>query len=209
MVSEQKLITHYFLKLCRCRSFNPRQKVSTHIKVYLNKVSHVPVYLIRGLQVSSPVLQIIFLFQYPRQSQSKGVSWEAQVKVTAWDQEVKVKLKELCLKDQQRESSLPYRRCRIHQRSTGKSIRGIKNWRTMLLHSLSQRVQKIKKPKVKCPQDLAFVGTLRRRPTYEQLSITQWLLGFLRIRQEETDPQIKEHMIEYLMELAQDACDYS
>ena len=32
----------------------------------------------------------------------------------------------------------------------------------VLLHSLSQRVQKSQKPKVKWPQDLAFVGTLRR-----------------------------------------------
>ena len=79
----------------------------------------------------------------------------------------------------------------------------------VLLHSLSQRVKKSQKPKVKWPQDLAFVGTLRRRPTYDLLRITQWLLGFLRIRQEEIDPHIKEHMIEYLTELSQDACDYS
>ena len=78
-----------------------------------------------------------------------------------------------------------------------------------LLQSLSQRVQKSQKAKVKWPQDLAFVGTLRRRPTFDQLSITQWLLGFLRIRQEEQDPLIRENMIECLTELAQDACDYS
>ena len=79
----------------------------------------------------------------------------------------------------------------------------------LLLQSLSQRMQKSQKAKVKWPQDLAFVGTLRPRLTYDQLSITQWLLGFLRIRQEEQDPLIRENMIEYLTELAQDACDYS
>ena len=78
----------------------------------------------------------------------------------------------------------------------------------LLLQTLHKKV-KNDKPKVKWPQDLAFVGTLRRRPTYEQLTLPQWLLGFLRIRQEEQDPQVKEHMIEYLTELAQDACDYS
>ena len=78
----------------------------------------------------------------------------------------------------------------------------------LLLQTLHKKV-KNDKPKVKWPQDLAFVGTLRRRPTYEQLTLPQWLLGFLRIRQEEQDPQIKENMIEYLTELAQDACDYS
>ena len=46
------------------------------------------------------------------------------------------------------------------------------------------------------------------RHTY-QLSITQWLPDFLRIRQEEQDPHIRGNMIEYLTELAQDACDYS
>ena len=79
----------------------------------------------------------------------------------------------------------------------------------LLLQSLSQRMRKSQKAKVKWPQDLAFVGTLRHRPMYDQLSITQWLLSFLRIRQEEQDPLIRENMIEYLTELAQDACDYS
>ena len=35
------------------------------------------------------------------------------------------------------------------------------------------------------------------------------MLGYLRLRQEETDVNICEHMIEYLTELMQDACDYS
>ena len=78
----------------------------------------------------------------------------------------------------------------------------------LLLQTLHQKV-KNDKPKVKWPQDLTFVCTLRRRPTYEQLTLPQWLLGFLRIRQEEQDSQVKENMIEYLTELAQDACDYS
>ena len=78
----------------------------------------------------------------------------------------------------------------------------------LLLQTLHKKV-KNDKPKVKWPQDLAFVGTLRRRLTFEQLTLPQWLLGFLRIRQEEQDPQVKENMIEYLTELAQDACDYS
>ena len=78
----------------------------------------------------------------------------------------------------------------------------------LLLEALNQR-KKNEKIKVKWPQDLAFIGSLRKRPTYEQLSTCQWLLGFLRIRQEETDPNIKENMIDYLTELMQDACDYT
>ena len=78
----------------------------------------------------------------------------------------------------------------------------------LLLEALNQR-KKNEKIKVKWPQDLAFIGSLRKRPTYEQLNTCQWLLGFLRIRQEETDPNIKENMIDYLKELMQDACDYT
>ena len=78
----------------------------------------------------------------------------------------------------------------------------------LLLQTLHKKVTN-DKPKVKWAQDLAFVGTLRRRPMDEQLTLSQWLLGFLRIRQGEQDPQVKENMIEYLTELAQDACDYS
>ena len=76
------------------------------------------------------------------------------------------------------------------------------------MQTLHKKV-KYDKPKVKWPQDLAFVCTPRRRPTYEQLTLPQWLLGFLRIRQEEEDPKVKENMIEYLTELTQNACDYS
>ena len=43
----------------------------------------------------------------------------------------------------------------------------------LLWRNLSQRVQKSQKPKVKWPQDLALVDTLRRRLTYDQLSLTQ------------------------------------
>ena len=79
----------------------------------------------------------------------------------------------------------------------------------LLFDTLQKRVQKQEKLKVKWPQDLAFIGTHRRRPSYEQLTAMQWLLGFLRIREEEKDPLIKEHMIQYVTELTQDACDFS
>ena len=78
----------------------------------------------------------------------------------------------------------------------------------LLIEALTKK-QKNEKIKVKWPQDLAFVGTMRKRPTYDQLTTCQWILGYLRIRQEETDSNIREHMIEYLTELMQDACDYS
>ena len=79
----------------------------------------------------------------------------------------------------------------------------------LLLETIQKKVSKDSKQKIKWPQDLAFVGSLRKRPSYDQLTTWQWLLGFLRIRQEEQDPNVKENMVEYLTELLQDACDYS
>ena len=69
--------------------------------------------------------------------------------------------------------------------------------------------KKIDKKKVKWPQDQAFIGVMRKRPTYEQLTLCQWLLGFLRIQQEETDTTIRDNMITYLCELMQDVCDFT
>ena len=42
-----------------------------------------------------------------------------------------------------------------------------------------------KKVSVAWSRDLAFVGTLRKRPQYEHLTHTQWILGFLCIAQGE------------------------
>ena len=69
--------------------------------------------------------------------------------------------------------------------------------------------KKTEKQKIKWPQELAFVGTMRKRPSYEQLTICQWMLGFLRIQQEEKDSVVKDNMSQYLVELMQDACDFT
>ena len=59
------------------------------------------------------------------------------------------------------------------------------------------------------PQDCTFVGHLRARVTYGQLSQAQFVLGFLRSVQEETDMYVRSNMIEYLTELCQNVCDHS
>ena len=79
----------------------------------------------------------------------------------------------------------------------------------ILLETIQKKVHKEAKQKPKWPQDLAFVGSLRKRPSYDQLTTCQWMLGFLRICQEEQDATIRENMVEYLTELLQDTCDYS
>ena len=78
-----------------------------------------------------------------------------------------------------------------------------------LIETIQNKVKKQEKLKIKWPQDLAFVGSLRKRPTYDQLTMGQWMLGFMRIRQEEQDPIIRDNMCDYLTELLQDSCDFS
>ena len=55
----------------------------------------------------------------------------------------------------------------------------------ILLETIQKKVHKEAKQKPKWSQDLAFVGSLHKRPSYDQLTTCQWMLGFLRIRQEE------------------------
>ena len=78
----------------------------------------------------------------------------------------------------------------------------------ILLETIQKKVCKDSKQKIKWPQDLAFVGSLRKRPPYDQLTTCQWLFGFLRIRQKEQDPTCQREY-EFVTELLQDACDYS
>ena len=70
---------------------------------------------------------------------------------------------------------------------------------------------KTKKEKIEVtwPQDCAFVGHLRARVTYDQLTQAQFVLGFLRSVQEESDMYVRSNMIEYLTELFQNVCDHS
>ena len=88
-------------------------------------------------------------------------------------------------------------------RITQAAYQNVNKWNQKLDVSVEGR------QKVKWPQHLVSEGSLRKRPTYDQLTTCQWLLGFLRIRQEEQDPAIRENMVEYLTELLQDACDFS
>ena len=79
------------------------------------------------------------------------------------------------------------------------------------LFELFKNVEKSKsvEKKLKWPNDHVYIGTDRKKPTYDQLDECQWMLGFLRQRQSESNQVIRENMIEYLVELLQDAVDFS
>ena len=52
------------------------------------------------------------------------------------------------------------------------------------------------------------MGHLRACVTYKQLTQSQFVLGFLHLVQEESDPFIRCNMVEYLTELFQNVCDF-
>ena len=72
----------------------------------------------------------------------------------------------------------------------------------------SSKKGKKEKIDVVWPQDCAFVGHLRARVSYEQLTQAQFTLGFLRSVQEEGNPFIRSNMVEYMTELFQNVCDF-
>ena len=63
--------------------------------------------------------------------------------------------------------------------------------------------------RVKWPHEYVLSGVAKERVTYDQLSVTQWVAGFGRIMKEEKNPQIREHMLDYLVALFDDANDFS
>ena len=63
--------------------------------------------------------------------------------------------------------------------------------------------------RVKWPQEFVLSGSKKERIQYDNLSVVQWVAGFCRILREEKDPQVTEHMLDYLIALMEDANDFS
>ena len=65
------------------------------------------------------------------------------------------------------------------------------------------------KQKVEWPQNYVLSGVTKNRPSCDSLSVYQWVAGFGRIIQEESDMEIKNQMLECMTELMDDAQDFS
>ena len=65
------------------------------------------------------------------------------------------------------------------------------------------------KKSVDWPQNFILTGTHKTRPTYDDLSITQWVSGFVRCIQEEKSENTKASMLDYLGNIMEDASDFS
>ena len=65
------------------------------------------------------------------------------------------------------------------------------------------------KKSVDWPQNFILTGNQKTRPTYDDLSITQWVSGFVRCIQEEKAETCRSAMLDYLANLMEDASDFS
>ena len=63
--------------------------------------------------------------------------------------------------------------------------------------------------KVRWLQEFVLSGQNKDRITYNQLSPVQWMAGFCRSIREESDTKIREHMMDYVIDLLDDATDFS
>ena len=63
--------------------------------------------------------------------------------------------------------------------------------------------------RVKWPHEFILSGTNKERVTYNQLSPVQWMAGFCRTMRDQSDTKIREHMLDYVIQLLEDAQDFS
>ena len=58
------------------------------------------------------------------------------------------------------------------------------------------------------PENFILTGSLKNRPTYDDLTLTQWVAGFVRCIQEKSE-EASTCMLDYLGNLMEDASDFS
>ena len=63
--------------------------------------------------------------------------------------------------------------------------------------------------RVKLHLEFVLAGQKKDRISYDQLSPIQWMAGFYRSIKEEADRKIKEHLLDYCINLLEDATDFS
>ena len=63
--------------------------------------------------------------------------------------------------------------------------------------------------KVRWPHEFVLSGQNKDKVTYNQVSPIQWMAGFCRTIREESDMAIKEHMLDYVIDLLDDATEFS
>ena len=65
------------------------------------------------------------------------------------------------------------------------------------------------KNRVKWPHEYVLAGNIKKRVSYDQLTMGQWMDGFCRTMREEKNSKNKEAMLDYLIALLDDSNDFS
>ena len=65
------------------------------------------------------------------------------------------------------------------------------------------------KNRVKWPHEFVLSGPSKERVSYNNLTVLQWVARFCRTMKEEKDLLVREHMLDYMMSLLDDAQDFS
>ena len=65
------------------------------------------------------------------------------------------------------------------------------------------------KNRVKWPHEYILAGPNKERVSYNQLTVVQWVTGFCRTMREEHRHSIRDHMLDYMIALLDDAQDFS
>ena len=65
------------------------------------------------------------------------------------------------------------------------------------------------KNRVCWPHEYVLSGSTKERVTYDQSTVVQWVSSFCRNMQEEKNSKMREHMLDYLVSLMDDATDFS
>ena len=63
--------------------------------------------------------------------------------------------------------------------------------------------------KVRWPHEFVLSGQNKDRVTYNQLSPVQWMAGFCRTIGEESDIMVRDHILDYVIDLLDDTTDFS
>ena len=63
--------------------------------------------------------------------------------------------------------------------------------------------------RIKWPHEFVLSGSTKERVSYNQLTPIQWMAGFCRSMREEVNLKNREFMLDYLVNLLEDATDFS
>ena len=64
------------------------------------------------------------------------------------------------------------------------------------------------KIEVPWPHNYILTGSTKSMASYDNLSMSQWVAGFSQIIREQTDPTVKNQMLDYMSDLMEDSHDF-